>query len=103
MIFLSSLAFAGAMSQGQSKKPAEVEINPLQLKIRRTDSMNVTVDNWFDLENARQSSLDSFVKAADGYSFVFLGESHDDPVHHQIQADVIEGLVKRGRTVIVGF
>ncbi len=89
------------MSQG--KKPAEPEVNPLMLPIRRSDSLAVNVNNWFNLNSGRQSSLDAFVKATDNYNFVFLGESHDDPVHHQIQANVIEGLVKRGRNVIVGF
>jgi uncharacterized iron-regulated protein len=101
MFFLSSIALIGAVSQTQ--KPAEPEVNPLQLKVRRSDSMNVSVNNWFDLNTGQKSSLDSFVTQADTYRFVFLGESHDDPVHHQMQANVIEALAKRGRNVIVGF
>jgi len=69
----------------------------------RIGQANVSPNNWYDLLSGRSSSLDEFVKAADNYRFVFLGESHDDPVHHQIQAKVIEGLVKRGRNVVVGF
>jgi uncharacterized iron-regulated protein len=103
MLFLSSLALAGVFSQTPAQKPPDVEVNPLQLKVRRSDSLNVTVKNWFDLNSGKQSSLDAFVKQADDYQFVFLGESHDDPAHHQMQADVINGLAKRGRNVIVGF
>ncbi len=101
MLFISSLLGAAAIIQTQ--KPTEPEVNPLQLKVRRTDSLNVSVNNWFDLNSGKQSSLDAFVKQADNYQFVFLGESHDDPVHHQMQANVIEGLAKRRRNVIVGF
>lgn len=101
MPFISSLVLAGALQQTQ--KPAEPEVNPLKLNIRRSDSLNVSVNQWFDLNSGRQSSLDAFVKQADNYQFVFLGESHDDPVHHQMQADVINGLAKRGRNVVVGF
>lgn len=41
--------------------------------------------------------------AADGHGFVYLGESHDNLQHHQMQAAVIEALVARGRDVVVGF
>ena len=101
MTFLSSLVLAGTLSQAQ--KPTEPEVDPLRLNIRRSDSMNVSVNQWFNLNKGAKSSLDDFLVASDKSQFVFVGESHDDPVHHQIQADVIQGLVKRGRNVIVGF
>ncbi len=100
---MSSLFFVGTFIQTPVQKPAEVEVNPLQLQVRWKDSMNVTVNNWFDLNSGKQSSLEAFAKQADNYQFVFLGESHDDPVHHQMQANVIDALAKRGRNVIVGF
>ena len=100
---MSSLLILGTLTQTPVQKPAEVEVNPLQLQVRRKDSMNVMVNNWFDLNSGKQSSLEAFAKQADNYQFVFLGESHDDPVHHQMQANVIDALAKRGRNVIVGF
>ena len=103
MMFLSSFFAAGAMSQTVGNKPADPEVNPLLLPVRRSDSLSIGVNNWFDLNTGKQSTLDAFVQAADGYQFVFLGEYHDDPVHHQMQAKVIEGLAKRGRNVVVGF
>ena len=103
MLIVSSLVLAGAMSQKSAAKPPEVEVDPLLLNVRRSDKMSVTTNNWFDLNDGKQSSLDAFVKAADNYQFVFLGESHDDPVHHHMQANVIDALVKRGRIVVVGF
>ncbi len=42
-------------------------------------------------------------KAAEGVRFVFVGESHDSPDHHRLQADVVEALVATGRPVSVGF
>lgn len=35
--------------------------------------------------------------------FVVLGERHDHPDHHDLQADIIDGLVERGRAPAVGF
>lgn len=100
-MILSSLALAAALQQ--APKAPEKEVDPLRLKITRKDEMTVKPNNWYNLNQGNTSSLDKFLAEADNKHFVFLGESHDHPAHHQIQADVIEGLVKRGRNVIVGF
>lgn len=49
------------------------------------------------------ASPDDVAAAADGHRFVYLGESHDRARHHEMQAAIVEALVRRGRTVIVGF
>jgi uncharacterized iron-regulated protein len=103
MLSVSTLVLAGAMSRKQTVKLPAAEVDPLLLNVRRSDKMSVSTNNWFDLNDGKLSSLGAFVKKADKYNFVFLGESHDDPVHHQTQANVIDGLVKHGRTVIVGL
>jgi uncharacterized iron-regulated protein len=46
---------------------------------------------------------DDVARAAEGVRFVFVGEAHDQPAHHQAQAEVIEALVRAGRHVVVGF
>lgn len=47
--------------------------------------------------------VDAIAAAADGQRFVYLGESHDNPDHHRMQAAVIDALARRGRDVVVGF
>lgn len=104
-MILSSLVVAVALQQTQ-KAPAPAaapDVDPLQLNLWRIGRTTVSPNNWYDLLTGKESSLDAFLKTSDNYQFVFLGESHDDPVHHQIQAKVIDGLVKRGRNVVVGF
>lgn len=48
-------------------------------------------------------SVDDVAAEAASSRFVYLGESHDSPDHHRMQADVIRALVKKGRNVVVGF
>ena len=47
--------------------------------------------------------LNDVVKAAEGKRFVLVGESHDQPAHHETQAQIIRALVAAGRDVAVGF
>lgn len=107
MIF--STVVAASILQGQKATPPKVmapppvEVDPLQLNLWRIGKTIVEPNRWYDLVTGKKSSLNAFLAAADRYQFIFLGESHDDPVHHEIQAKVIEGLVKRGRNVTVGF
>lgn len=102
-MFATTLVLAAAIQSQQASKPTEPEVDPLKLNLWRIGNATVSQNNWYDMVSGKASSLDKFVAAADKYQFVFLGESHDDPVHHQIQAKVIEGLAKRGRNVVVGF
>ena len=102
-MLLSSL-IAGMAIQGKAiAKTMEPEVDPLKLNLWRIGEATVTPNHWYDLLSGKESSLDAFLTASDKYQFIFLGESHDDPVHHQIQAKVLDGLVKRGRNVTVGF
>lgn len=56
-----------------------------------------------DLQRNRKASVADVVKAAEGQTFVFLGEQHTQADHHKLQAQVIDALAASGKTVIVGF
>jgi uncharacterized iron-regulated protein len=77
--------------------------DPQNLAIGRTGTATIAVNAIKDMRTLANASVDSFAQAADGYRYVFVGESHDQPDHHKMQAAVIEALVKRGRDVVVGF
>jgi uncharacterized iron-regulated protein len=53
--------------------------------------------------NGKTVSLDDIAKAAANTRYVYVGESHDNPHHHQMQAEVIAALVRAGRNVVVGM
>lgn len=81
---------------------AQPQVDPYLLDILSSRKAQVQ-EGWNALPSGRRSSLDEAIKAAEGYQFVLVGESHDNAEHHQVQADVIEALVNAGRDVSVGF
>ena len=63
---------------------------------------NPLVGEVFDARGER-SSRDTLMGAASGARYVLLGEIHDNPDHHQLQADIIGGLAERGSEPAVVF
>jgi len=78
-------------------------VNPLQLPIGRPGTLEVGLGEMRSTITGKLASPDDVAAAADGHRFVYLGESHDRARHHEMQAAIVEALVRRGRTVIVGF
>ncbi|WP_448578413.1 ChaN family lipoprotein [Thermaurantiacus sp.] len=62
----------------------------------------VPVGAWVDREG-RSTSAEAFLDKAAGASVLLLGEQHATPAHHRWQADVVKGLVARGRPVVIGL
>ncbi|MEF2551928.1 ChaN family lipoprotein [Aurantimonas sp. A2-1-M11] len=63
---------------------------------------NPLVGEVFDARGAR-SSHDFLLGAASGARYVLLGEIHDNPDHHRLQADIIGGLARLGAEPSVVF
>lgn len=78
-------------------------VNPLQLPIGRPGTLEVGLGEMRSTITGKLASPDDVAAAADGHRFVYLGESHDRARHHEMQAAIVEALVRRDRTVIVGF
>ncbi|MEP0766550.1 MAG: ChaN family lipoprotein [Fimbriimonadia bacterium] len=77
-----------------------LDLGPAHL---RGKTITVSPNTLHDLRSGSSATLRDIAAAADGASFVFVGESHDKAEHHRFQADVIRALVERGRSVIVGM
>jgi len=73
------------------------------LPIGRPGQATVAVNEVRDLRTDEISSVAKVAEAAKGYRFVYIGESHDNPHHHKMQADIIDELAKSGRDVVVGL
>jgi uncharacterized iron-regulated protein len=56
-----------------------------------------------DLRAGKGIAFDRMITSLDRVNFVLVGEQHDNANHHRFQADVIRGLARRGRPVIVGM
>jgi uncharacterized iron-regulated protein len=57
---------------------------------------------WVDLAGAPTSRA-AFLDRAMTAGVVLLGEEHANPAHHRWQADVVAGLLDRGRKVVLGL
>jgi uncharacterized iron-regulated protein len=82
---------------------AIIQSDPYLLEIGPPGRVTVQVDQIVNTSNGRPASAADVAAAARGLRFVYLGESHNSPDHHQMQANVIEALVADGRDVVVGF
>jgi uncharacterized iron-regulated protein len=57
----------------------------------------------WDVSSARFIDRQSFVTRLARADFVLLGEKHDNPDHHQLQAEILRSLIARRRRPAVGF
>ncbi|MFH1984987.1 MAG: ChaN family lipoprotein [Pseudomonadota bacterium] len=48
-------------------------------------------------------TLDALTADLASASVVYVGETHTDPAHHQVQLTVIERLLERGRPLVIGM
>lgn len=77
--------------------------SPNLLPIGARGSVDVPPNAIVDTRTGAEVDAAAIAAAADGQRFVYLGENHDNPLHHKMQAAVIDALVARGRDVVVGF
>jgi uncharacterized iron-regulated protein len=77
--------------------------SPYALPLGRPGTVLAESGRLTALPTGAAATADDVAKAADGKRFVFLGEQHATPAHQQMQASLIEALVRRGRRVVVGL
>jgi uncharacterized iron-regulated protein len=61
------------------------------------------VGRIYDVNDARFIDRDELMAKLAAAEFVLLGERHDHPDHHRLQAEIVGGLLERGRRPAVGF
>ena len=79
---------------------AHVAVGPWQAPLGRQDPL---VGRVWDVRAARFVTPDAMVRELGAARFVLLGEKHDNPDHHQIQAVVLRALLATGRRSVVAF
>jgi uncharacterized iron-regulated protein len=57
----------------------------------------------WDVSAARFIDRQNLISSLAGAHFVLLGEKHDNPDHHRLQAQLLRGLIAVGRRPAVGF
>jgi len=79
---------------------AHVAVGPWQAPLGRAHPL---VGRVWDVRTARFVTPDAMVRALAAARFVLLGEKHDNPDNHQVQAVVLRALLASGRRPIVAF
>lgn len=60
-------------------------------------------DGRLYLADGSTISLEKFADLAKGYDYILIGENHDAPHHHQMQANLLAALAQAGLRPAVGF
>lgn len=79
---------------------ARVAVGPWQAPLGREHPL---VGRVWDVRTARFVTPDAMVRELTAARFVLLGEKHDNPDNHQVQAVVLRALLANGRRPIVAF
>lgn len=91
--FLTILVFSLSFTAGASNKtihPLVKEAHPL-------------IDKIWDVRAQRFVSQADVAQALLAADYIFLGESHDNPLHHEWQGWAIETLVRAGKKPAIAF
>ena len=79
---------------------AHVAVGPWQAPLGREHPL---VGRVWEVRTARFVTPDAMVRELTAARFVLLGEKHDNPDNHQVQAAVLRALLASGRRAIVAF
>ncbi len=82
---------------------ASQDSDPYLLEIGGKGRVSIHGEGLYRTSDGKPATLAAVVEAARGVRFVFVGESHDQKAHHDMQAALIKALAESGRDVIVGF
>ncbi len=80
--------------------PAPIPVPPWDTVVRADDPLVGQV--WSVADAAFVEPIDLVHRLAEA-DFVMLGEKHDNPDHHRIQAWLVEGIITLGRLPVVAF
>ena len=75
----------------------------MRLPIGAKGEIRVELNQLTDTRNGKAATIEDVAKAADRYSYVYLGENHATAPHQQLQAEVVAALAARGRRVVIGL
>lgn len=89
-----------AMLLGCAATPAAVDLGPWQAPLGRTHPLAGRI--W-DTKAQRFASVDELIAGLARARYILLGERHDNPDHHRVQAAVVRALIGSGRRPAVAF
>jgi uncharacterized iron-regulated protein len=94
------LSVVAALLLGCAARPAAIDLSAWQAPVGREHPL---VGRIWDTRGARFATPEALVAALAGGRYVLLGERHDNPDHHRVQAALVRGLLAAGRRPAVAF
>ncbi len=69
----------------------------------KVDGKHPLVGMIWDVQNKKFISKSELVSSVAKAKYAILGEKHDNPDHHRLQAEIVDGVGNSGRKAILGF
>ena len=70
---------------------------------RKYDFCAVKLDKLFDTNLNKESSFDEMISTLKEKRIVMIGETHTNQLHHDVQYEIIKGLVESGKPVVLAL
>lgn len=77
----------------------DTERIPIGDEARKYNFCSVKLDKILDTKTNKETSFDDAISEIGKYRIVMIGETHTNQLHHDVQFDVIKGLVESGKEV----
>ena len=84
-------------------EPFETDRLPIGDSERKHDFCAVRLNGIFDTETDEEISFDALIEKLARNRIVMIGEAHTSQAHHDVQLDIIKGLVDAGKPVVMAL
>ena len=86
-----------------SAQSFETDRLPIGDPDRKYDFCAVKLDKQFDTNANKEITFSDMIKALGQKRIVMIGESHTNQLHHDVQFEIIKGLVESGKPVVLAL
>ena len=73
------------------------------MRHRKYDFCTVKLDKIYDTKASKEVSFDQMIDELKHYRIVMVGESHTNQLYHDVELEVIKGLVEAGKPVVLAL
>ncbi len=81
----------------------EIDRIPIGDPEKKYDFCQVNLDEIVNTTTLQSITKDELLKSLSEYRIVLIGETHTNQLHHDVQLDIIKGLIESGKEVILAL
>lgn len=101
-LFVSSILSFIILTNGFSQS-FDSDRLPIGDSNKKYNFCTVKLDKIFNTNNNKESAFDEMINDLKQKRIVMIGESHTNQLHHDVQFEVIKGLVESGKPVVLAL